>query len=171
MTDSKSATTTDPITPERDDDYQAVVRFTASPETVFEALTTIAGLAGWWAPVSGAGTEGGELHFLFSGAARIEGLILAEDLLLLRVDEARRPSSVRWTVLECGFLPDWVGTSLSFELVPHGDGGCEARFRHHGLTPRLECYTSCAPGWDYHLASLHDYVELGQGRPFGAEKG
>lgn len=43
-----------------DADYQATVLFDALPEAVFNALTTTEGLAGWWAPVSGSGAEGGE---------------------------------------------------------------------------------------------------------------
>jgi uncharacterized protein YndB with AHSA1/START domain len=176
MADGKNALMIDTISPPAegtampgsDADYQAVVTFEASPETVFDALTTVAGLAGWWAPVSGSGTEGGDRRFVFSGEARIEGMILAEDLLAIHVDAARRPSIVRWAVRKCGFLPDWVDTTPSFELALR-EIGCELRFRHHGLTPRLECFSACAPGWDHHLSSLHDYVESGQGRPFGSD--
>lgn len=147
-----------------DDDYQATVLFDAPPEAVFEALTTTAGLASWWRPVSGSGAEGGDLRFVFGWTARIKGPTLAEELLI-RVDHAQRPSTVEWTVVECGFLPDWVGTRPCFELTPRETGGCALRFRHRGLTPRLECFSTCKPGWDHYLASLHDYVEYGQGRP------
>lgn len=135
-------------------DYQATVLFDAPPEAVFDALTTVAGLASWWAPVSGSGAQGGELRFMM-----VEG-----DPLVIRVDEARRPSTVAWTVLQCNFLPDWVGTAPRFELRPRETGGCELRFRHRGLAPQLECFSTCKAGWDYHLASLHDYVEHGQMR-------
>jgi len=93
-----------------------------------------------------------------------------DDLLIkvIRVDAARRPSTVAWTVLECAFLPDWVGTAPRFELSPRGTGGCEPRFRHRGLTPRPECFSSCRAGWDQYLASLHDYVECGYGNPSGS---
>jgi len=140
-----------------DTDYQAVVLFDAPPEAVFDALTTTVGLAGWWAPVSGLGSTGGELRFVFSAP------------LLIHVDQAQRPSDVRWTVVECSFLPDWVGTTLRFDLRPRGSGGCEVQFRHQGLTPRLECFSLCRAGWDHQLASLHDYVASGQGQPFGSE--
>jgi uncharacterized protein YndB with AHSA1/START domain len=142
-------------------DYQAVLQFDASPEAVFEALTTVAGLAGWWMPVSGAGSEGGELRF-DSGY---------EDPLIIHVDRARRPMMVAWSVLACGFLPDWVGTRPVFTLSPVGIGGCELRFRHHGLTAQLECFTTCRAGWDQYLASLHDYVRTGRGRPQGSDRG
>lgn len=149
-------------------DYQAMVLFNASPEAVFDALTTVTGLASWWTAVTGSGSEGGELRFVFTGAAHVEGLMLAEEPLLIRVDTARRPSEVRWTVRECVLLPDWVGTSLRFELAPRESGGCELRFRHQGLTPRLENYAAYSSAWEDHLASLHDYVETGHGHPFGS---
>jgi uncharacterized protein YndB with AHSA1/START domain len=152
------------------DDYQAVVTFDTSPEAVFDALTTVMGLAGWWTTVTGSGLEGGELRFVFSGAAHVEGLMLAEEPLLIRVDTARRPSEVRWTVLECTLLPDWVGTRLHFELAPDGTGGCALSFRHQGVTPQLENYAAYTSAWEDHLASLHDYVETGHGHPFGSER-
>lgn len=71
-----------------------------------------------------------------------------------------------WTVLECAFLPDRAGTAPSFEAARPGNEGCELRFRHRGLTPRLECFSDCKPGWECFLASLHHYVESGRGNPF-----
>ncbi len=169
MTDANMAPVTETAAHD-DDDYQAEVLFNASPEAVFDALTTVEGLAGWWTTVTGSGTQGGVLRFVFTGAAHVEGLVVAEEPLLIRVDTARRPTNVGWTVLECALLPDWVGTSLRFELTPRDNGGCELRFRHQGLTPQLENYAAYTSAWKDHLASLHDYVEFGQGRPFGSEK-
>lgn len=164
----KDAITTSETTAAYDDaDYQNEVLFDAPPEKVFAALTTLEGLAGWWTTVTGSGIQGGELRFVFSGAAHVDGLMLAEEPLLIRVDTARHPSEVSWTVLECVLLPDWVGTSLHFELAPHGIGGSELRFRHQGLTPRLDTYVAYTSAWEDHLASLHDYVETGHGHPFG----
>ncbi len=144
-----------------DTDYQAVAPFDAPPEAVFDALTTVSGLASWWAPVSGSGAEGGELRFVFGDADPL--------VKVIRVDEARRPSTVAWTVLECTFLPDWVGAAPRFELSPRGAGGCELRFRHRGLTPQLECFSACRAGWDQYLASLRSYVESGRGNPSGSD--
>jgi len=158
MTDAITSPSQGVAMHDSDADYQAVMLFDAPPEVVFDALTTVVGLVHWWAPVSGSGSEGGELRFVFSD----------EDPLIIHVDRARRPSAVTWTVLECAFLPDWVGTRPRFELTPRGAGGCEVRFRHQGLTPHLECFSACRSGWDHHLASLHDYVESGHGNPFGS---
>jgi len=144
-----------------DADYQATVLFDALPEAVFNALTTTEGLAGWWAPVSGSGAEGGELRFVFGDTDPVTKVI--------HVDQARRPSTVQWTVVECNVLPEWASTTPCFDLSPRETGGCELRFRHRGPAPRLECFSSCRAGWDQYLASLHDYVEYGQGRPFGLD--
>lgn len=144
-----------------DTDYQAVLQFAASPEAVYEALTTVAGLAGWWMPVTGSGAEGGELRFNFG----------FDDPLIVHVDQARRPRTVKWSVLACNLEPDWVGTRPVFDLTAVGDGGCELRFRHYGLSPQLECFETCRAGWDQYLPSLRDYVVSGRGAPNMPEEG
>lgn len=72
-------------------DYQATLRVHAAPDAVFDAITTVAGLAAWWNPVTGSGETGGELRFMMN----------APDPLVIHVDLATRPTSVRWTVTDC----------------------------------------------------------------------
>jgi uncharacterized protein YndB with AHSA1/START domain len=134
--------------------FQKQIPFTRPPEAVFEALTTAAGVAGWWMPATGSGDEGGELRLTFPPGPGV-----------LRVDTARPSSAVVWTVLSCDFVPDWVGTRIVFALRGTAEGGTSLEFRHEGLTPQLECYGQCTQGWGYYLASLQDYVESGAGRP------
>jgi uncharacterized protein YndB with AHSA1/START domain len=150
MTDN---TTTDGF----DQDYQYSVTLTASPDVVFEALTTAEGLAGWWTPVTGDGGTGGELTFSFGPAAQA----------VMRVDAAERGTGVRWTNLAC-HVEDWVGTTVHFDIAARPTGGTELRFRHAGLTPRLECYRDCENGWDHFIPSLRAYVETGTGNPNGS---
>ena len=130
----------------------------ASTNVVFKALTTPSGLASWWMPVSGSGLEGGELRFLVD-----------DDLLVMRVDAAERPSRVTWSVLDA-FEPfkEWVGTTISFHICPTEGGGSRLHFRHAGLTPRLACFNICKKGWEQYLPSLVDYVDSGAGRPVGS---
>ena len=71
-----------------------------------------------------------------------------------------------WDVTACAFLPDWVGTRPVFTLSEAPDGGCDVRFLHEGLSPRLECYEACRTGWDQYLPSLRDYIETGTGNPY-----
>ena len=57
--------------------------------------------------------------------------------------------------------PDWVGTTIVFDVAAAGDGAM-LRFRHQGLTPERECYDMCDAGWTYYRGSLASYVELSQ---------
>jgi uncharacterized protein YndB with AHSA1/START domain len=145
--------TTSPIT-----DYEKTIRVQAPPAALFDALTTASGLSAWWTEAAGSGATGGDLQFFMS----------APDPLLVHVDEATRPSRVRWTVLECSFEPDWVGTQPTFTVTPAEGGGSELEFRHHGLTNELDCIEMCTQGWNHYLGSLRDYVETGEGSPRGS---
>jgi len=141
-----------------DQDHQSRLTPTASPDVVFEALTTIEGLAGWWTSVAGDGLTGGELTFSFGDAAPV----------VMRVDAAERGVGVRWTNV-AGHLDEWVGTTVHFDIKATPPGGSELRFRHAGLTPRLECYSDCKGGWDHFIPSLRAYVESGTGNPWMSE--
>jgi uncharacterized protein YndB with AHSA1/START domain len=144
----------------QDLDYESAVTLRSPAGAVFDALTTPSGLAGWWCSVvSGTGLAGGELTFLFDGAP-----------VVMRVEQAERPSVVRWTTLVSEPLPDWVGTTVSFEISRDDNGGTRVKFRHAGLTPRLDCFDFCAQQWAGYLASLAGYVDSGQGNPFGAAR-
>lgn len=145
---------------ERAADYVRTVSFQASRERVFDAIATIPGLQGWWTDlVTGSPNVGSELRFDFEG--------LKEHIVVMRVDEAERPSSVRWTCLQHMALAEWDGTKVFFELTARGPQETELSFRHIGLTPQFECYDMCRDGWDYFLDSLVAYAERGKGTPFG----
>ena len=139
------------------DDYARQVHISVPPERVFDALTTASEFAPWWAPAAGLAAEGGELRVTFAGF---------EDPLVLRVKQAARPSVVSWDVDDGGPLPEWLGTTVTFTLSESGTGGCDVRFRHHGLTPQLKCYDVCRASWDQYLPSLRDYIESGTGNPY-----
>jgi uncharacterized protein YndB with AHSA1/START domain len=154
MTDTTFTTTLSeaPTTP--DADYAATLSFNAPAAAVFEALTTSSGIAHWWTSwtsISGSGLAGGELTLVGGG-----------DPLVLRVDEAERPSAVRWTPLSSP-LPDWVGTTITFDISPNESGGSRLHFRHAGMTLQLECFDLCSNKWGLYLARLVDYVNRGEG--------
>jgi hypothetical protein len=86
--------------------------------------------------------------------------------LLVRVDEATRPTTVRWMVAECTFMEDWMGTQPTFTIVPIDDGCCELTFEHRGLTDELECKNMCSRSWDHFVGtSLRELAEGGPGAP------
>lgn len=139
-------------------DYQRTIRVRARPEALFEALTTLGGLSAWWTDVTGSGDPGGELRFFFDHP----------EPCVMRVDEATRPASVRWTVTDCGFLPEWVGTRPTFTIVSVDGRESELQFRHHGLTQELDCIDQCTSGWNHFTSSLREYAESGLGMPHGS---
>jgi hypothetical protein len=141
-------------------DYQTTIRVKSSPGALFDALTTVSGLAAWWSPCTGSGEDGGELRFFMN----------SPEPLVIHVDEATRPTSIRWTVTDCPFLPDWVGTRPAFTIIAVDGDESELQFRHHGLTAELDCIDMCTRSWDHFIAkSLREYVEAGCGSPFGSD--
>lgn len=142
------------------DDYKNTIHVKASPDAVYDALTNSAGLSNWWARCTGNGDEGGELRFFMNAA----------DPLVVRVTRASRPSIVEWTVTDCPFMTDWVGTRPTFSIAPAGQGESELRFVHYGLTPALDCIEVCTRGWNHFIPSLGAYVETGQGFPLGSSE-
>jgi uncharacterized protein YndB with AHSA1/START domain len=141
------------ITTTTTDDFCSTKIFAAAPDAVFSALTDIDALTGWWTPAGGGAGAGETLCFL-----------MGDQEVVMRVEEADRPSRACWNVLVCEPAADWVGTSITFDLEPVG-GGTELRFQHHGLNPGLECFEMCNAGWTHFLASLVDYVDRGAGSP------
>ncbi len=138
-------------------DYRKVVRFRAAADVVFNAVTMTESLTSWWSPVTGSGLTGGELRF---------PMVADQPPLLVRVDEATRPTTVRWTVTECTFIQDWVGTQPTFIITPIDNGSCEVRFEHRGLNDTLECKSMCSRSWDHFVGtSLRELVEGGPGAP------
>src|SRR5215472_14679030 len=139
-------------------DYQTTIRVNASPDSLFDALTTVTGLAAWWNPASGSGDTGGELRLIMN----------APEPLVIHVDEATRPTSVRWTVTDCPFLPDWIGTRPTFTITPVDGDTSELHFHHQGLSEELECIDMCTRSLDFYMTSLRDYLEGGCGNPYGS---
>jgi uncharacterized protein YndB with AHSA1/START domain len=138
--------------------YAAQITLGSPPEDVFDALTTVTGIAGWWTPQ--VCEEAGELRLGFPNSDGPN--------VVLGVS-ARRPKTVTWRVVAVPPLPaweEWTGTTITFDLRPSPTGGTLVDFRHHGLTPRLECYEVCSGGWQHSLASLRGHVDAGAGRPF-----
>ena len=138
-------------------DYQTTIRVNASPDALFDALTTVTGLAAWWNPATGSGRTGGELRFIMN----------APDPLVIHVDDATRPTSVRWIVTDCAFLPDWIGTRPTFTITPVDSDTTELHFQQYGLNDELDCIDMCTRSWNHYImTSLRDYLEAGRGSPY-----
>jgi uncharacterized protein YndB with AHSA1/START domain len=119
----------------------------AEPMRVFQALTTVDGIRGWWiADTTGDASEGGAFQFR---ANRLE---------VVHAD----PSQVRWRY--SGPATEWVGTEIVFDLV-WKDGQTFVLFTHAGWREPTEFMRHCSTKWAVFLVSLKDLVERGEGRP------
>jgi uncharacterized protein YndB with AHSA1/START domain len=144
-----------------DGDGFAVEAVTAAPrEAVFAALTTLDGLGGWWMPdVSGSPEPGGEVTFHFDG-----------NHVTMLVEHVEAPSLVVWRCTESTKFPEWIGTSIWFDLRARDARSTVIRFRHVGLLPSCDCYGECSGGWDHFVGSLASFAAGDGGHPRGSER-
>ena len=124
----------------------------SSPETVYEKLTTIDGLAGWWTEdTSGDPGVGGVIEFRFP-----PGLI---DMSVVELAPGRR---VVWApTTEPG---EWIGTTVTWDLRQDGDFTI-VLFEHAGWAAPSEFMHHCSTKWATFLMSLKALCESGEGAP------
>jgi len=128
--------------------------------TADKATKMISNVPGWWG-VSFTGsaekkddkftiTMGGDSFFNFTVAELIPG------------------KSIVWSITDCNMpwyadKKEWANTKLIFDLKEN-QGETELTFKHEGLTPDVECYKDCAPGWTHWIkTSLLSYFTKGEG--------
>jgi len=140
------------------DGYEADFVIHAPCRQVFEAVTSLEGLVGWWASsAAGCGLPGSKFTLEFAGL---------DETITWRVDTVIAPTSLVWTCVSHTGLPDWNGTRIAFELSEYESALTVVKFRHVGLVPALDCYERCHAGWEHFLPSLTAYCEQGRGTPF-----
>ena len=125
---------------------------------VYEALTTLEGLARWWTgDVQGDGRIGGRIEFLFrSETGETRGTMVME------VQALDAPREVRWRCVDGP--AEWVGTDITFELSEQDDQTI-VLFGHRNWHEAVEFTAHCSMKWATFLLSLREYVETGQGKP------
>jgi uncharacterized protein YndB with AHSA1/START domain len=124
----------------------------SSPEQVYDALTTLDGLSGWWTEkASGETALGGVIEFRFSAGGF--------DMKIAELDPGRL---VRWDVV--GGPEEWIGTSVQWDIRQDGDYTI-VMFRHEGWREPVAFMSHCSTKWGVFLMSLKQLVETGEGAP------
>ena len=100
------------------------------------ALRTTEAISSWWAPATDAADAADTIHVASRSGSRMLELLVAP----------AEPGRVAWSVRESTMTPEWVGTTIAFE-VEDTDAGATLHFRHHGLTPQCDCFDMCDEGW------------------------
>jgi uncharacterized protein YndB with AHSA1/START domain len=125
---------------------------TASPDKVYEALTTIEGLSGWWTDdTKGTAEVGGVVQFRFPPGG-----------FDMEVVEQRPNESVKWKVV--GGPEEWIGTTVNWQLRQDGDYTI-VMFKHQDWKEPVEFMHHCSTKWATYLMSLKSLVENGEGAP------
>jgi uncharacterized protein YndB with AHSA1/START domain len=125
---------------------------TPTPQKVYDALTTVQGLAGWWTDdTKGNGDLGGVLEFRFPAGG-----------FDMEVVEQRPAEKVAWRVVDGP--PEWVGTTINWDLRQDGDYTI-VLFSHQGWKEPVEFMHHCSTKWGSYLMSLKSLVETGTGAP------
>ena len=130
---------------------------TATPDKVYDALTTLDGLSAWWTTdTSGHTATDGTIQFRFGEAGGFD----------MKVVDQRPNERVEWEVIEG---PDeWLGTHVGFDLKQDGDYTI-VLFKHEGWREPVEFMSHCSTKWATFLMSLKELVETGTGAPYPEE--
>jgi uncharacterized protein YndB with AHSA1/START domain len=120
----------------------------AAAEKVYAAITTQAGLRGWWTADTQADEKaGGKAEFGFDK----RGMVFR--MTIEKLDPGKR---VVWSCH--GDHPEWDGTVLTWELSPQ-DGSTTLRFNHSNWKAASDFYATCNSSWGELMHRLRDYAE------------
>ena len=134
-----------------------VLDIDADGAAVWDALTTDAGLAGWWTPQvsveeAGAGTR---VSFVFGGDFNP----------VMQVTEAAEGQRLVWRC--AGGHDNWKDNTFAFELAGLPDGRTRLRFTQDYATELSDDdYGIYNFNWGYYLESLRLLLTTGSGQPY-----
>jgi uncharacterized protein YndB with AHSA1/START domain len=130
-------------------DIRHAIQVSASPETVYALVATVAGLAQWWA--SDATEIRGEMEL---------GFFNQETLYRLKAIVEVPPSRLEWL---CETGQEWSGTRLLFHLEAAGSGTL-VRFTHADWQSETDYLVCCTTVWGELMFRLKAAAE---GKPRG----
>lgn len=128
----------------------------APTSQVFEAISTIQGLANWWTTdTKGASAVNDVIEFYFNGSGPKMKVIASDP-----------NSKVIWECIDSPY--GWTGHTLEF-LLDENDGKTRIRFSHNNWEGQDDSYAICSFTWGRYLESLRQYCQTGTGQAFGSE--
>jgi uncharacterized protein YndB with AHSA1/START domain len=126
---------------------------TTTPDRVYDALTTLDGLAAWWTTDT-------------TGDAAPSGTIGDAGGFDMKVLDQRPNARVEWEVTDGP--EEWIGTHVCFDLK-RDDDYTIVLFKHEGWREPVEFMSHCSTKWATFLMSLKQLVETGAGDPYPRE--
>lgn len=130
----------------------------ASPEKVYQALSTIEGLSGWWTDhTTGVSRAGQNIVFRFFSLDKEELGSMTMEVKLLEPN-----AKVEWLCKEGP--AEWIGTTIVFDLSQQDDYTI-VLFGHNNWKEPVPFMYHCSMKWAIFLMSLKELLETGKGRP------
>jgi uncharacterized protein YndB with AHSA1/START domain len=131
-----------------------LVDIDAPRAAVYRAVSSAAGLAGWWSTVVSADERvGGIVDVTFGGDFNPD----------MEITELAQARAVGWRCVD-GHEP-WAGSTFRFELVNYGNGTRLRFWQHCARELDDDHFATYNFNWGYYLESLRLYCETGTGRP------
>lgn len=124
----------------------------ATPEKIYEAVTTQEGLASWWAKQTTAKAEMGFVNTFTFGEFRNE----------IKVTKLIPDNEVKWECIDS--IEEWIGTTISFNLEEK-EQKTLLRFTHGDWKEVSDIFAGCNYNWALFMKSLKLYCETGTGSP------
>jgi uncharacterized protein YndB with AHSA1/START domain len=120
----------------------------AAPEKVYAALSTQAGLRGWWTLDATADEKvGGKAEFGFDNR---------QTIFRMKIEKLEPSKQVVWSCH--GEQPEWIGTILTWDIRREGNITM-LRFTQGGWKSMSEMYAMCNSSWGELVHRLRDYAE------------
>ncbi len=132
------------------------VRIDAPAPDVFEAISTEAGIRGWWTPACDFSGVGFTVSFQEDSVAMTHRIDVADPA----------GGHVRFTCTDHRNNIEWLYTVLDWQLRPSRNA-VELHLRHENWARDADLYESCDEGWKRFLHSIRSLVETGEGNPVG----
>jgi uncharacterized protein YndB with AHSA1/START domain len=129
----------------------------ASSQKVYEALSTIEGISGWWTQHTSGISEVGKtivVRFL-----SLEGQEIGS--MNMEVKALEPGKEIHWTFT--AGPEEWIGTDVIFSLHQEGDYTI-VLFAHRNWRMEVEFKAHCSMKWAIFMLSLKELIETGKGR-------
>lgn len=130
-----------------------ILVISAPPEKVYDAITTQEGLSGWWCTKTKAEPRPDSIaRFEFDEGYHKE----------MKITELQPSKKVAWLCQVA--YPEWIGTTVTFEMEPHANGTLLS-FYHDGWKEYTKEFAVCNYHWALFMRSLRLLCETGKGLP------
>ena len=125
------------------------ITINATPEKVFEAITTTEGIKSWWSTDAKAEPQLGSITEV--------AFYNRQAVFQLQVDEIEPGKLLEWTAIHD--MPAWKGTKIRFEINVNDNGATILNFNHSGFESMEGPYAMINTTWGTLMYILKQYVE------------